>query len=203
MHGSRLFRGSRFLLLVVGLPFISATLVYGEQDTRYKGQPPFEAGMTRRFVIWEDGGEFKLRTTTRQMLNRFSGAIYAVNGTFSDVRMIRRDPGDFVKISRDKKRIFFSFLTKKGVDGLNFKTDAKRLAFGLRINRRSAAKNLEIFLGTEGKHPLHNPFMLFLGEAAKDDNVTGVSVDETKDEGELVTEVVQENELEDAAKVSD
>jgi hypothetical protein len=34
------------------------------------------------------------------------------------VRVVRRDPGDFVKLSRDKKRIYFSFLTKKGVDEL-------------------------------------------------------------------------------------
>jgi len=202
--GKSSFWGRGGLLLAVAASLlIGAGLAYGEQDARYKGQPPFKAGMTRRFVIWEDEGVFKLRTTTKQMVNRFSGAIYAVGGTFGDVKLIRRDPGDFVKLSRDRRRIFFTFLTRKGVDGLNFKTDAKRLAFGLRINRRRAAKNLEIFLGAEGKHPLHNPFMLFLGEGAGDDNVRGLSVDETTDAGEPVTELVPEGELEDASKPSD
>jgi hypothetical protein len=187
----------------MALLFVSSALVFAEQDARYKGQPSFQAGMPRRFVIWEDNGVFKLRTTTKQMLNKFSGAIYAIGGTFTGVRVVRRDPGDFVKLSRDKKRIYFSFLTKKGVDGLNFTTDANRLAYGLRVNKRRAAKNLEIFLGAKGRHPLNNPFMLFIGEMAANDAVSGVTVDETKDEGDVVTEVIPENELENAAKVSD
>jgi len=44
--------------------------------------------------------------------------IYNHLGTFTGVRVVRRDPGDFVKLSRDKKRIYFSFLTKKGADEL-------------------------------------------------------------------------------------
>lgn len=203
MRGSLLTGRSGFVLIVVVLLLTGSALSFAQQDTRYKGQPPFKAGMTRRFVIWEDGGVFRLRTTTKQMLNRFSGAIYAIGGTFTSVRVVRRDPGDFVKLSRDKKRIYFSFLTKKGVDGINFTTSAKRLAGGLRVNKRRAAKNLEIFLGAKGRHPRNNPFMLFLGEAAKNDAVSGVTVDETKDEGDVVTDVVPADELEDASKASD
>ncbi len=191
------------VLVVMVLLLVSSVLGFAEQDARYKGQPSFSAGMTRRFVIWEDNGVFKLRTTTKQMLNRFSGAIYAIGGTFTGARIVRRDPGDFVKLSRDKKRIYFSFLTKKGVDGLDFTTDATRLAYGLRVNKRRAAKNLEIFLGAQGKHPLNNPFMLFVGEMSANDAVSGVTVDETKDEGDVVTDVIPEGELENAAKVSD
>jgi hypothetical protein len=44
--------------------------------------------------------------------------IYNRLGTFTGVRVVRRDPGDFGQLSRGKKRIYFSFLTKKGVDGL-------------------------------------------------------------------------------------
>lgn len=173
------------------------------QDTRYQGRPAFSRGQIRRFVIWEEDGEFRLRTTTRQMLNRFSGAIYAVQGTFADVRVVRRDRGDIVRLSRDKKRLYFSFVTRKGVDGLNFKADAKRLAFDLYVNQRRAANRLEIFLGAEGRHPKNNPFLLFLSGSAADDRVTDVEIDGTREEGEPVTEVIPENELEDAAKGED
>ena len=61
-------------------------------------------------------------------------------------------------------------------EGINFTTNAKRLAYGLKVNNRRAAKN---------------------------DAVSGVAVDEMKDEGDVVTDVVPADELENASKSSD
>ena len=74
------------------------------QEHRYEGKPKFEAGMTRRFVVWEDKGVFKLRTTTKAMENTFAGSIHAEGGTFNMVKLIRLDKGDKVWISKDKKK---------------------------------------------------------------------------------------------------
>jgi hypothetical protein len=47
-----------------------------------------------------------------------TGAV-AVDGTFTDIRVVRLDPGDFVERSRNGKRIYFSFTTRRADDVLD------------------------------------------------------------------------------------
>ena len=181
-------------MLLVLLLFLVALALFAQSDKRYEGHPRFRAGMPRRYVIWEEGGVFKLRTTTAMVLNRFSGAIYALGGTFSNVRVVRRDPGDYVRLSRDKKRLYFSFTTNKGVDGLNFETDASSLAYSLNINKEKANNRLEIFLGARGRHPLKNPFLLGVKPGGETESVP--PIDDQADEGDEIQEVVPQDQLE-------
>ena len=189
------------LIMIVALLFASHYLA--AQQKRYQGRPRFRAGMTRRFVIWEEGGVFRLRTTTKQLAVKFTDAIFAPGGQFSNVRLIRRDRGDYAKLSRDKKKLYFSFTTKKGVDGLNFTTTSQRVPMFLFINRKKARKKLEIFLGAKGAHPLNNPLILFVSGSGGNDADPGITQADLKEEGEEITSVVSEADLEPESKTSD
>ena len=189
------------LLVCLGIALTTATGAFAA-DRRYKGRPIFHAMMTRRFVVWENLGVFRLRTTTKQASNRFHGAIYAPSGTFDQVRMIRRDRGDFVKLSRDGKWLWFSFVTQKGVDGMNFRTDADSLVCFFYINKRKAAEKQEIFLGRRGVHPMNNPFLLFQRGTGRDAAAEKFKFVEDGD-GALIEDVVPDSELEEESQTSD
>ena len=193
----------RASLIIAAALLVLASATLQAADRRYDGKPRFHAGMPRRYVIWEQGGVFRLRTTTAQALNRFHGVIVAVDGAFTDVQVVRLDKGDYVKRSRDGRYIFFSFTTRKGVDGINFRTGASRLGFRLKINAREAAPRAEVFLGRHGRHPLRNPFALFLKEAERDEDGIDLADLEPGADAEEVMEVVSQDFLEEESRGSD
>ena len=193
------FRVVIFTLIV----FLCFSGYLSAEPRRYQGKPVFRAGMVRRYIIWEEEGVFKLRTTTKEMLKIFTGVIYADEGVFTDIKLIRLDTGDYVKLSNNKKKLYFSFSTHKGVDGFNFTTNAKRLVFHLLINNRKAAKKLEVFLGANGIHPFNNPFLLFMTGSNTNDEVPADIDVNMESEGEEVTAIVPDSELEAESKVSD
>jgi hypothetical protein len=179
------------------------TLAFPADARRTLGKPVFSAGMPRRYVLWEENGVFRLRTTTAKVLNRFSGAIHAVDGRFEKVSLIRLDRGDYVKLSPDRSRLFFSFTTLKGVDGLNFTASGKRLAFFLNINGRKAVPKAEVFLGKGGLHPLRNPFAIGLGIQNGDEPVVGLEEGQPGQGDMEVTNLVPDGELEQESKTAD
>jgi hypothetical protein len=124
----------------------------------------------------------------------------ASDGTFTDVRRVRIDAGDWVRLSRDGRRIYFSFVTRRGVDGLDFRTDAARIAFRLRINGREAAPRAEIFLGRLGRHPLNNPFVLFVKEADRDDDSVRLEFLEPSKDDVNVLDLIPGGELEEESQ---
>jgi hypothetical protein len=193
----------RSIMILAVLAFVVSTVTVQAADRRYDGKPRFHAGMPRRYVIWEQGGVFRLRTTTARVLNRFHGVILAVDGTFTEVRVVRLDKGDYAKLSRNARMIFFSFTTVRGVDGLNFRTDAPQVGFRLKINGREAAPRAEVFLGRHGRHPLRNPFVLFLKEAERDDDSIDLPELEPGQDTRDVLEVVPEDSLEEESRDSD
>jgi hypothetical protein len=190
------------MILAVAV-FVLVTVSLQAADRRYDGKPRFHAGMPRRYVVWEQGGVFRLRTTTAGALSRFHGVIVAVEGTFTDVRVIRLDPGDYVKRSKNGKRIYFSFTTRQGVDGLNFRTDASRVGFRMLINGREAAPRAEVFLGRFGRHPFRNPFVLFLKEVERDDDGIDIPELEPGADAEDVLDLVPDDFLEEESRGSD
>jgi hypothetical protein len=133
----------------------------------------------------------------------FSGIIFAPDGSFTEVRRIRTDPGDWVRRSRDGRRIYFSFVTRRGVDGLDFRTDAARILFRLRINGREAAPRAEIFLGRSGRHPFNNPFVLFVKEADRDDDGARLEFQEPAKDDFDVLDLVPGGELEEESQGTD
>ena len=179
------------------------TLAFPADARRTTGKPVFSAGMPRRFVLWEENGVFRLRTTTAKVLNRFSGAIHAVDGRFEKVALIRLDKGDYVKLSPDRTRLFFSFTTLKGVDGINFTASGKRLALFLNINGRRAVPKAEIFLGKDGLHPLRNPFAIGPGAQNGDEPVAGLEEGQPAQGDMEVTDLVPDGELEQESKAAD
>ena len=189
-------------MLAVAL-FVLAAVTLQAADRRFDGKPAFHAGMPRRYVVWEQGGVFRLRTTTAGAANRFRGVIVAVDGTFTEVRVIRLDAGDFVKRSKNGKMIYFSFTTRRGVDGLNFRTNAPRVGFRLLINGREAAPRAEVFLGRFGRHPLRNPFVLLLKEAERDDDGIDIRDLEPGPDAEDVLDLVPGGDLEEESQGSD
>jgi hypothetical protein len=185
-----------FLLGVFALAFPS-------EARRTLGKPVFSAGMPRRYVLWEEKGVFRLRTTTAKVMNRFSGAIHAVDGRFEKVALIRLDKGDYAKLSPDRSRLFFSFTTVKGVDGLNFTASGKGLAFFLNINSRKAVPKAEVFLGKNGLHPLRNPFAIGLGGQNGEEPVVGLEEGKPEPGDMEVTDLVPAGELEEESKAAD
>jgi hypothetical protein len=185
------------------LLMLSAVSLFASPERRYEGKPPFHARLTRRYVIWEQRGVFHLRTTTAAALNHFQGVILADDGTFTGVRRVRTDAGDWVRLSRDGGRIYFSFVTRKGVDGLDFRTDAARIFFRLRINGREAAPRVEIFLGRSGRHPVNNPFVLFVKEADRDDDGIRLEFQEPAKDDFDVLDLVPGGELEEESRGAD
>jgi hypothetical protein len=189
------------LFSCLALLLLSAVISFAQR--RYEGRPPFHARQPRRYVIWEQRGLFHLRTTTAAALNHFQGVIVASDGTFTEVRRVRIDAGDWVRRSRDGRRIYFSFVTRRGVDGLDFRTDAARISFRLRINGREAAPRAEIFLGRSGRHPSHNPFVLFVKEADRDDDSVRLEFLEPAKDDFDVLDLILSAELEEESRGAD
>lgn len=194
-------------LFIVMLLFSISIVISGQENKRYEGKPSYSAGMPKRFVIWENNDVFRLRTTTKKKLRVFSGFICAVNGTFNKVGLIRLDKGDVVKLSKDKNVIYFRFITKKGVDGFNFKTDAEKLVYDLYIDKKRCKPLTEIFLGEKGKHPLKNPFFLNIenieGSSGSDDEEIPSFDVSVEDSGEEVVTIISDDELEEEDEASD
>jgi hypothetical protein len=181
----------------------TAAALFAGSERRYEGKPVFAAGMSRRYVIWEQGGLFRLRTTAAGVLQRFHGVIRAGDGTFTEVRLIRLEPGDWVKRSRDDQRLYFSFSTRRRVDGLNFRTDASRLDFRLRVENREAVPATEIFLGRQGRHPVNNPFALFVWEAERGDDRVKLELPEPGKDDFDVIDLVISDKLEEESRAAD
>jgi hypothetical protein len=191
------------LFSCLALLMLSAASLFASPERRYEGRPSFHARLPRRYVIWEQRGVFHLRTTTAAALNQFQAVIFASDGAFSEVRRVRIDAGDWVRRSRDGRRIYSSFVTRGGVDGLDFRTDAARISFRLRINGREAAPRAEIFLGRSGRHPSNNPFVLYVKEADRDEDGVGLEFQEPAKDDLDVLEVVPAGELEEESRGAD
>jgi hypothetical protein len=101
------------IVLFSGLALLMLSAVTLFAQRRYEGRPPFHAREPRRYVIWEQRGVFHLRTTTASALNRFQGVIVASDGTFTEVRRVRIDAGDWVRLSRDGRRISFTLSLRR------------------------------------------------------------------------------------------
>lgn len=172
------------LLLILALCFclIQINSMAWEQK-RYEGVPNqtiLKAGLHQRFVVFQGPkGWFHVVTTTEVLKIDFAGTIIAEGGSFTAVKGVRLEGGDWLALSQDKKSLHFNFITKKNIDALIFKTNAKKLHFYFSIRQGKTWEPIkqvenEIFLGEKGIHPVGHPFVLDL---EKGDTVKSVHKD--------------------------
>ena len=77
--------------------------------------------------------------------------------TFKPARL---EKGDTITLSADKKTLTYKFYNYGKIDGIDFKSAcAQRLRFSASINGNKLATS-RIMLGTHGRHPLENPFVV-------------------------------------------
>jgi hypothetical protein len=179
------------LLLLLGAFFAAA------QD-RYSGRPNYRPGQSQRFYVWENLDWFQIRITTARRSTRvFSGILKAHEGTFSDVQLVGREIGDWLRVSKDGTLLAFRFSNAGFVDGFRFQTDAGAITAFMKINSKRAGRK-EIYLGRLGLHPLINPFTLVIRGKIGDYQIDEDDLDENL-ATEEVEELIPESELEEEA----
>jgi len=112
------------------------------------------------YYIWRDSSGFSLRTTSAERGHVFTGVI-RTDGQFNDLRQRRNEPGDFMRLSPDRKSIHFRFTTPRNdMDGIDFSVqNGSRLSFDLLVDGRPVPARL-IHLGTGSQHPGNNIFSI-------------------------------------------
>jgi hypothetical protein len=156
------------LLVGVSLGTLSA------EPRRYLGYPRIVRGGQDKFYVWgNDNGRFNVRVTSDSRNAILEGILRARNGVFTDVRLVRREPGDFLRVSESGEYLYFRFRVSRRVDGFDFLTDATSLWIRFEVNR-SKARPRQIHLGRREIRPAANPF------------VVGITDDGTENIGEFV-----------------
>ncbi|MEW6733388.1 MAG: peptidoglycan-binding protein [Acidobacteriota bacterium] len=131
------------------------------EDIDANGQPTFMGvGSTHRFIIWRDGNQWHVRTTTAGRLHNFQGRIVANNGSIRSVSDVGLEASDDLDITleRGNRALSFDFQTAGNMDGIDFYSDADTLSFDLRMDGRYTAQN--IYIGRNGVNPVSLPFTL-------------------------------------------
>src|SRR5262249_35924579 len=107
--------------------------------------------------VWHDFSGWHVRVTHATLKDRtFSGAIHT-GGQLLDVKAIRLEANDSVKVSADKKTVLFRFNNYGGVDGFDFRTHcAPRLEMGFLSDGVLVPAN-RIAIGHFSKHPANDP----------------------------------------------
>lgn len=147
-------------LLVLVCFLITLSTSAFARDDRYERHPhPGIWGPARSSVsVWQDGNEFRLKTTNFRFQHVFTGTI-KTNGRFYNIDDRNLERGDFVRVDRDRNTISFR-LTGRGVDEISFKAKGgNKVTFNLYKDGREMNPN-EIFIGKKGSNPRDNKFTL-------------------------------------------
>ena len=126
---------------------------------RLEGRPEMlHPGGDLGYYIWHDDQGLHLRTTGPGPRHVFRG-IVRTDGEVRDVRLVRLEGDDGYEIRDGGHVLDLRFETWDGIDGVDFRVNRGQwLSFALRIDGALAPTN-EIFLGEDGVHPAHNPFV--------------------------------------------
>lgn len=190
----------RALMAVLVLVLVGG--VVAGQQRRYEGRPRLVRGSEDRMYLWgDDNGRFNVRVTSDRPNTRITGVIHAWGGTFTDVRLVRREAGDWVRLSRDGRHLFYNFQVSRLLDGFDFMTDASSITASFLVNG-TRAQPRQINLGRRGVAPLANPFSL--GITVDDGRAgppRGARVPDTvPDDAVEVDRVIPEAELDEESK---
>ncbi len=118
-----------------------------------------KAGARAGDYIWHSSTGWHLRVTHPGSAKvTFTGRI--VSSAPMTFKPARLEKGDTITLSADKKTLTYKFYNYGKIDGIDFKTAcAQRLRFSASINGNKLATS-RIMLGTHGRHPLENPFVV-------------------------------------------
>lgn len=125
----------------------------------FQGKPTLQRGKQLGAAVWHDADGLHVRFTTKGKKQRFNGTVCATERiTNLEAKKLEKKV-DFIKLSTSGKCVEFSFTTKGGVDGFDFRAGGAEVTFDLKIGAVNLpSKN--IWLGARGVHPGNSPFVL-------------------------------------------
>ena len=125
------------------------------------GRPSeYRPGHTVGYFIWRDADGFNFRSTSNRHGHVFTGVL-RTNGQFVDVRAIRDEAGDRLRVDSDSNEIRFHFrTTPNDADGFDFRIHGgNRLHLTLYIDGQPIPASA-IHLGASNQHPQDHNFVL-------------------------------------------
>ncbi len=138
----------------------SSTCLPGNHDDAW---PLYAQGRSDRdpgVRVWHDRSGWHVRVTHNTIHDRvFSGEI-ATKGQLVNVRAVRLERGDALKVGPDKHSLVFRFNNYGGEDGFDFVTKcAPALEFGFTSDGHRVPTS-RIGIGVTERHPASNPFII-------------------------------------------
>jgi hypothetical protein len=109
--------------------------------------------------VWHDdnGDTWHVRSTTHRQMHRFSGRVWAAQGSIVDVRPTRLEWGD--RIRTTPRGAEFDFHTDGGIDGFDFRTAGPHCVhFALFVDGRGDPGRVNV--GPGELHPRHHVFTI-------------------------------------------
>lgn len=131
------------------------------------GRPStLQPGQVVRYYVWRDGGgEWHLRTTTKQQQHRFTGTIKIVGGgRIQNVNPAKLesqgDKKDWWSLNAQRDVITLDLSTKGQMDGFDFTVGprVKELRFDLKVDGKDRPDR--IFIGKKAENPAASSFTL-------------------------------------------
>lgn len=130
------------------------------QDRRYEGYPNIERASGDHFYVWGNSdGRFNVRVTSDSRRTIMEGVIVVRGGRVTDVRRVRREAGDILRLSEDGTTIHFRFRVSRGIDGFNFRTSADVVGARFEADGEPVEPG-QIILGGDESNPRANPFAI-------------------------------------------
>ena len=140
--------------LLVGLVFVAG--VPAASAGTPSSPPPHAAGV----AVWHDTNGWHVRVTHKTLQDKvFTGAVLT-RATMSDLKSVRLERNDFVKLGADEHSIRFRFSIYGYIDGFDFKAPCgKAIEFGFFADGRRVPIR-HIIVGPTIRHPAQNPFFI-------------------------------------------
>lgn len=185
-------------IVIAVLLFCSIMAGVSAEPRRYLGYPKIVRGVQNRFYVWgNDNGRFNIRVTSNTRNTIMQGLIFARGGKFTDVRLIRREAGDILRVSENGEYLYFRYRVSRGIDGFDFLTDAASLVVRFEIGRTKARPGL-IHLGRLAINPRRNPFIVGITDD-ETDNIKEFLFDPNETTIDIIEEI-PESELDEASR---
>lgn len=156
MKASRTVFGALGAALTIATLAVVPALAWSD---RLQGRPDnLHAGGDVGYYVWHNDDGLHIRTTGPGERHVFHGEV-VTPGTIHNVELIRGEGDDAFALRDAGHKLVFTLETWDGIDGLDFNIDGGR-GMTLRLERDGGlVSTSEIYLGNDGQHPEHNPFL--------------------------------------------
>ena len=124
------------------------------------GAPTVKAQQALGLYLWHNGNGYSLRVTKpgKERI-QFPGTV-TVSRTLHDIRRVRLEKTDFVKVGPNRQTATFTFNNYGYIDGFDFKTDcSKTVTVVVKIGTAQATP-AQLFLGRNRTNPTRVPFTI-------------------------------------------